>query len=250
MLASGARIPGSPAWPGSFVELRSSTGSTMDDAYALAQAGAPDGSAVAAEYQERGRGRVPGRTWLSPPGESLLVTVLVRVAALGYALGELPLRAGVAAARAVEAASGLRVQIKWPNDIVASGRKLAGLLCEARGGIALVGIGVNCLQERFPDGLAMPAISLRQASGLAVAPRALLPHVLDALAAVAADAAWRSDLNERLYARGKDVTVDLIGAGRSVSGVVQEVDGAGRLLLSLAGGETLAVEQGEIRPAR
>jgi BirA family transcriptional regulator, biotin operon repressor / biotin---[acetyl-CoA-carboxylase] ligase len=250
MSASAERIPGSPAWPGSYVELRSSTGSTMDDAYALARSGAPDGSAVAAGYQERGRGRVPGRTWVSPPGESLLVTVLVRAAALGYALPELPLRAGVAAARAVEASCGLRVEIKWPNDLVAQGRKLAGLLCEARGGIALVGIGVNCLQESFPDDLAMPAVSLRQAAGRAVPPRELLPHVLDALAAVASDPAWRDELNARLYRRGQGVTVDLIGAGRSVSGVVRDVDGQGRLVLALPGGETTAVEQGEIRPGR
>ena len=237
-------------WPGAVLEVLESTDSTMEDALALARKGAPSGSAVMTGFQAKGRGRVPGRTWVSPPWESLLVTIILRAADVAFPVAELPLRAGVAAALGVEEAGGIAVQIKWPNDLVFGGRKLAGLLCMASGGVMLVGLGVNLLQQRFPEDLAMPAVSLVQACGRRVEPRALLPAVLSSLARVAADASWREALIERLYARGRTVTVDLIGSARSMEGVLRTVDERGRLILGMPDGSLRAVEQGEIRPGR
>jgi BirA family biotin operon repressor/biotin-[acetyl-CoA-carboxylase] ligase len=231
------------------LETRERTGSTMEDALELARSGCASGSAVIAGFQERGRGRVPGRSWVSPPWESLLATIVLRKPDIPFPLRELPLRAGVAAARAVEDAAGIGVSIKWPNDLVVGGRKLAGLLCEARGETALVGIGVNCAQTHFPEGLMMPACSILQASGRRVAARDLLPVILGCLRDVMEDAGWREALIGRLHARGSSVSVSLLGSGRSLQGVLDTVDEQGRIVLIMPGGERVPVSQGEIRPA-
>jgi BirA family transcriptional regulator, biotin operon repressor / biotin---[acetyl-CoA-carboxylase] ligase len=136
------------------------------------------------------------------------------------------------------------------NDLVVDNRKLAGLLCAASGDVALVGLGVNLLQQRFPDDFAMPAVSLLQASGRAVEPRTLLPLVLASLAGVAEDPSWRDALTGRLYARGQSVTVDVMGTDRSVRGVLETVDRQGRIVLGMPDGSTIAIENGEIKPGR
>ena len=242
-----SRRPASEPWPGAVIQVREVTGSTMEDALALAQTGCASGSAVMAGFQEKGRGRVPGRTWVSPPWQSMLVTIILRRAEVPFPIQELPLRAGVAAARAVEEAAGSALQIKWPNDVVWQGKKLAGILCESRGDAALVGIGVNCAQTTFPDGLAMPACSILQASGRTVPPRALLPLILRHLRGVMTDPGWRQELRERLYARGTRITVDLLGSGQVREGVLCDVDQEGRIVLQLRSGESVAIAQGEIR---
>jgi BirA family biotin operon repressor/biotin-[acetyl-CoA-carboxylase] ligase len=218
----------------------------MDDALALAREGCPTGTVVVAGFQERGRGRVPGRTWLSPLWESLLATVVIRLRDMGGALHELPLRAGVAVARAVEDHTGVVVEIKWPNDVMGDGRKLAGLLCEAHGDVALVGFGVNCRQRSFPQEIAATACSLWQLTGHDVDPLALLPFVLARLKESLVGAQWRGFLRDRLYGKGRVMRVDLLGSGRSVSGVIHDVDEQGRLILLDAEGTRIVIAHGEI----
>jgi BirA family biotin operon repressor/biotin-[acetyl-CoA-carboxylase] ligase len=111
------------------------TGSTNSDAVALATAGAPHGTLVTAGAQHAGRGR-QGREWTAPPGQALLMSVVLR------SFDELlPLRAGLAAAEA----AGPRALVKWPNDVLLDGRKVGGVLAEAfpRAGSAVVGVGIN-----------------------------------------------------------------------------------------------------------
>jgi BirA family biotin operon repressor/biotin-[acetyl-CoA-carboxylase] ligase len=189
-------------WEGAPVYLKERTHSTMDDALALARAGSPAGTTVVAGYQERGRGRAPGRLWLSGAWESLLATVVLRRAD-SPPPSQLPLRAGLAASLAVEEAAGITVAIKRPNDILWEGRKLAGILCESRGDILLVGIGVNCLQLSFPLEIAQSACSLRQACGRDISPLELLPLVLARLKASLEDALWREKVSERLLRRDR-----------------------------------------------
>ncbi len=233
-------------WPGAVVVSLESTSSTMDDARELARSGCASGSVVCTRYQARGRGRVPGRTWISPPGESLLATVVVLKRDIGFPVGELPLRAGVAAARAVEDASGLQVQIKWPNDLVVEDRKLAGLLCEAGGDVLLVGIGVNLLQRSFPPEIESTACSLIQASGQEVSAFTLLSFFLGRLREALHDDAWRSRLLDRLYAKGRRVRVDLLGSEGAVEGTIVGVDEMGRLILQDGDGRPILIAQGEI----
>jgi BirA family biotin operon repressor/biotin-[acetyl-CoA-carboxylase] ligase len=227
----------------------------MDDALRLARAGCPTGTVAAADYQEKGRGRVPGRTWMSLPGESLLATVVLRIPELGYALEELPLRAGVAVALGIEDAARIGVQIKWPNDVVAAGsmptagKKLAGLLCESHGDAALVGFGVNCSQASFPDEIADAACSLFQVVGKVLPPSSLLSAILFRLKDAAANAGWQDQLRARLYRRGQAVRVSLIGGGRTLQGILEDVDDRGRLVLELSDGRRQAVTQGELLPS-
>ena len=128
-----------------------------------------DGLAVFAEQQRQGRGRL-GRTWQSKTGSSLLGSILLQDG--GAASGQaLTLLAGLSAARAIEQCCDLTVQIKWPNDVTAYGRKLAGTMIEARLGREktsyVVGVGINCQQRAadFEPELRPIAVSLRELTG-------------------------------------------------------------------------------------
>jgi BirA family biotin operon repressor/biotin-[acetyl-CoA-carboxylase] ligase len=237
-------------WPGAAVTVIERTGSTMDDCLALGLHGEPSGTTVVAGFQERGRGRAPGRQWLSPPWESLLMTVLLRAAELDFPVSQLPLRVGLAVSRAVGDAAGVAVDIRWPNDAMVGGRKVAGILCEARGGLLLAGIGINCLQRSFPPEIAATAGSLLLATGRTVGPLALCPVVLVRLREALGDGDWRSAVERRLAGRGTRVRVEPIGAGAAMEGTVLGVDAEGALLLRDDGGAIRRAAHGEISGSR
>ena len=141
-------------------------GSTNDEALALADAGAVEFTSVLADEQRAGRGR-RGRSWASPPGAGMYLSVIVRDEGLGADVPLVTLAAGVAVAHAVIDVSGLPVQLKWPNDLVIGRpwRKLAGILCEASAlgtsqGVMVVGIGVNLQRAAYPPEVADRATSL------------------------------------------------------------------------------------------
>ncbi len=150
------------------VEAWTTLGSTNDRARALADAGAQAFTVVLAEAQSAGRGR-RGRAWHSPPGSGLWMSVVLRPAGGEAARRLLPLLMGLAAARAVEtAAPGVRAGLKWPNDVQIGGRKVAGVLCEAAGGDAVVaGVGMNVMgsAHAFPPELRAVAVSVEEAWG-------------------------------------------------------------------------------------
>ena len=127
------------------VRVTGSTGSTNADLLAQAARGAPEGTVLVTEMQTAGRGRM-GRTWLSPPGAALMFSVLLRPTAVPPARrGWLPLLAGVAIASGVGDVTGLDVGLKWPNDVLTGGGKLAGILAEQSGDTEaiVVGVGLN-----------------------------------------------------------------------------------------------------------
>ncbi|MEM9877367.1 MAG: biotin--[acetyl-CoA-carboxylase] ligase [Myxococcota bacterium] len=129
------------------LEVRDATVSTNDDARVGASAGAPDGAAWVADHQRGGRGR-RGRHWHSPPGENVYLSVLFRLALAPRALAPLSLVAGLAVSEVVANHIGSDgVGIKWPNDVLVAGRKVAGILVETtiREGeaVAIVGVGLN-----------------------------------------------------------------------------------------------------------
>lgn len=131
--------------------LLTETSSTNDVAREQGRKGARAGFLVAASRQTRGRGRL-GRSWESPPDRGLYVSILLRPDMAAAQAGQLTILSSVATVDAVEAVSGLRPQIKWPNDLLVGGRKLAGVLIEtepegARLAFAVVGIGLNVRQE-------------------------------------------------------------------------------------------------------
>ncbi|HEY7792183.1 MAG TPA: biotin--[acetyl-CoA-carboxylase] ligase [Vicinamibacterales bacterium] len=165
-------------------------GSTNDLAMTSAASGAPEGTTIVADEQTAGRGR-RGRTWFSPPGSGLYVSVVLRPAApdvLTPAVTLLTLAAGVALAEGIRAATGLPVNIKWPNDLVIGRRKLAGILAEAvsaTGGVQAIvlGFGINIRPAAYPPDLAPRATSLESELGRGVDRGLVLAEALAGLAA-------------------------------------------------------------------
>jgi BirA family biotin operon repressor/biotin-[acetyl-CoA-carboxylase] ligase len=141
-----------------------SVDSTQTVARRWGERGAPEGAVVLAAHQSAGRGR-RGRTWTAPPGAGLLVSIVLRPPLPVPRWPEVGIAAGCAVAEAVEATTGLPVQLKWPNDVLAGARKLAGILaegCAGADGLVILGIGVNVSQAArdWPPELAGRAVSL------------------------------------------------------------------------------------------
>ena len=211
-------------------------GSTSDRARELAAAGAPHGTLVTTDHQVAGRGR-QGRTWTTPPRRALTMSLVLR---------EVPALLTLAAGVAVAEAAGPQAAIKWPNDVLVAGRKVAGILAEGRPaeGWAVLGIGVNVAlrEEDLPP-------ELRPRAGTLGRPEedveAVLEDVLRRLdtrlaqPAEAVLAAWRA----RDALAGRPVS----WAGGS--GTARGVDDAGRLLVRLARGRTVALDAGEVHLA-
>ncbi len=155
-------------------ELHDLIDSTSTRLANLAKDGAPEGTAVFARQQTAGRGRL-GRQWVSPPNSGLYVSILLRPS---QALGELPvitLGMGVAAAKAIFATTGLKVGLKWVNDLVLDGKKLGGILAEMLSGdrqkpALIVGIGINTRfsSEEVPPELKEKLLWLEAAAGTPV----------------------------------------------------------------------------------
>jgi BirA family transcriptional regulator, biotin operon repressor / biotin---[acetyl-CoA-carboxylase] ligase len=147
----------------------SETGSTNDDLAALARDGAAEGTWLRAERQTGGKGR-QGRTWQSPPG-NLYASTLVRVQPHDPPAPTLALVAAVALHEAV-ASHAPEVRIKWPNDLLANGAKLSGILLERQGDAVIVGFGVNLAHH--PDNIDRPTTSLAALAGGAPEPATFL----------------------------------------------------------------------------
>lgn len=223
------------------------TDSTNDDAKRLARDGAPEGTLVVAGRQRRGRGRFD-RAWESPAG-GVYASAVLRPAVAPVALGPLGLVVALGAARALEQ-MGVPVLLKWPNDIIAEGRKLAGVLVEMaaeadRVEWAVAGIGVNVA----PTGLAGTAAVREWAPEAGVADVAA--SVLDGVAAAYREfvaegfAALAEEYRRRCAILGRAVTVrDALGQARA-QGTALTVDENGALVVD-ADGVTQAVVAGEV----
>ena len=146
-----------------------------------ARAGAPEGTVAVAEHQTAGRGRF-GRSWIAPPGTSLLLSVLLRPDLPEHRLHLVPAALALAAGDACHAEAGFRPDLKWPNDLVVAGRKLAGVLAERASPRAVVaGIGINVKWTEPPEELVGVATTVSEVAGREVAGDALLTRLLDAL---------------------------------------------------------------------
>ncbi|MBI5479860.1 MAG: biotin--[acetyl-CoA-carboxylase] ligase [Deltaproteobacteria bacterium] len=230
-------------------------GSTNDEAAAWARAGAPEGALVLAETQEHGRGRV-GRRWHSPPGENLYLSLVLRPPRPPHELPPLTLAAGLAVFD-VCAARGLRPELKWPNDVLLGGKKVAGVLTEMSSEAervlhVVIGLGLNVNGTKFPAELRERATSLRLASGPGAPPLGRAALLCDLLLRLEAryhefldrgPAAVVAAFRERWAGRGRAVRVQ---AGDAVlRGVAQDVDDGGALLVA-RGGAIERVLSGEV----
>jgi BirA family biotin operon repressor/biotin-[acetyl-CoA-carboxylase] ligase len=222
---------------GRTMHMAASVTSTNDEAKRGAREGAAHGTTWVAENQTAGRGR-QGRSWTSTPGESLLFSVLARVACSPSRLPPIALVAGLAVRDAVaRAAPGVDVLTKWPNDVLVAGRKVAGVLVEAitagtRVEAVVVGIGINVHMRMFPEGVTH-ATSVALASPSVPADRATI--LADVLASLDHDlhvvvGRGLSVLRARLEAvdglRGRRVRSD-----SGDEGVASGIDDEGRLLV-------------------
>lgn len=227
----------------------------MEEARRLHGAGWPPGTTVMAGYQRSGRGRFPERRWRAARSSSLLCTILLPLD-LPFAPQRLPVLIGLALARTLEGMFGIPARIKWPNDLTHEGRKLAGILCEARaeeGGVILAGIGLNVNQRRFPRELASTARSLRQILGRRVEIAPLVERLLREVRAALEDPGWHPELNRRLLWLGEPVVVDRQVPGaeapRRLQGELAGLGEDGCLLLRLEGGRLERVVSGQLGPA-
>jgi BirA family biotin operon repressor/biotin-[acetyl-CoA-carboxylase] ligase len=177
-LASGAVLP---RLRGRFGRPYEHVGSTPSTQLLLAPE-APEGAVVAAEEQTAGRGRL-GRRWFAPAGTSLLCSLQLRPATPTERLPELTGVAARACAAAIAAVTGLEPSLKFPNDVLVDGRKVAGILAEAREGRVVLGIGVNVNVPagELPQDVDRPATSLLVETGTEVDRADLLVELLDRL---------------------------------------------------------------------
>lgn len=232
-----------------------SIGSTNNEALAWAASGARDLSLVIADEQTAGRGRLD-RKWFTPKGAALAFSLILRPTAAERPF--LTRMVGLAALAIADTlrARGLVAQIKWPNDVLLSGRKVAGILVESvwfgeEVDCLVIGIGVNVFRASVPsaDLLQFPATSLEEAIGPQVEREELLRDILARIVALRPQlgsdsfiASWE----EALAFRGEQVQVEE-GNGIRATGKLLGLESDGSLRLSQEDGKSIAVRFGDVR---
>jgi len=234
------------------------TGSTNDEALALAREGAASGTTVVTESQERGRGRL-GKEWLSPPTVGLYCSLILRPNLAPDALPRLTLAAGLAVSLAIEKTCDLTVRLKWPNDLWLGERKFGGILAEALFGpdrnVVVLGLGLNVNSDlaAFPPALQDKITSLRHETGHIWARSTLLLAIREEILRMVARletegfsnilAEWR--LRDALYGRElswlnqNGSVVRGVALGPDSDGLLRIRDGRGQIHEVLSGDLTL-----------
>lgn len=247
---------GSPPTTGPAIVRLGEVPSTQAIAFDLAERGAPDRTVVLADHQTAGRGRL-GRRWADEPGASLLVSILLRPRLEPRRLPMLSYVAAIAVAEALASVAPIAPRLKWPNDVLVDGLKIAGILLESRmnasservaaslSGLAapvtILGIGVNLAQRRFEPALTGRATSVALASGRTLDRETVLAALLERLDV------WQARLEsegfEPVRARWLALS-DTIGRQISIeglTGVARDLDDDGALILETADGRRRVV---------
>jgi len=230
------------------------TGSTNNDALEGAQQGAAHGSVYFADEQRVGRGR-SDHAWHSVAGEGLYVSVLLRPEVDPARLTLLPLVTGLAVVEAIYAVSGLKADLRWPNDVLIGQRKVCGILVEARvsgdaKSAVVAGIGVNVHQREFAAELATAATSLDLETGRRISRQVLLVELLKSLQEEVRALEAGAEILSRMvtastWIRGRAVTVH---GPQACRGVTEGLDANGFLKVCTAEGLQV-VQTGGIRAA-
>lgn len=263
-------------WAGRNVSYKRETGSTNIDCKQLAAQGAPHGTLTVAEAQVSGRGR-RGRSWQSPAGESIYMSLLCRPDFSPDKAPMLTLLMGIAVAEAVEEYTDISAKIKWPNDVVANGRKVCGILTEMEMGLEtkeiqslVIGVGIN-VNNGFSEAQEMGDA---EAAREAVFPGALYP-VATSLFLESADRQekiCRASLVQRVmeafeknyglflrtldlsllrerynaYLVNRDQAVKVLDPAGEYDGIARGIDDEGNLLVEMQGGKVKKVYSGEV----
>jgi len=225
-------------------------------AFRLAEEGAEEGAVVIAESQSGGKGRL-GRRWESPFGVNLYCSVILRPVMPPVRAPQLTFLSAVAVARAIEAVTALHPQIKWPNDILVNGLKVAGLLNEMSSEtdtihfiVLGIGVNLNMRKEQFPEGLRHPASSLLIESGTSVNRLEFTRSLLAALDTLYDNylacgfSAIRDEWISRSMVRGTKVRVS--SGDEKLEGTVSGIDDDGALLLRRGDGVVERVLAGDV----
>ncbi len=227
-------------------------GSTMDEAFGLGMEGAPEGTVVCAETQHKGRGRL-GRVWSSPKAKGIYCSLILRPQLPPGQLSRLTLTAAVALAEALRDAAGIEPAIKWPNDILVGGKKLAGILTELRAEtdqvkfvVVGMGVNVNTSASQLVDG----AASLRTETGRIFNRVIVLQHILRSFETwYAVLGRGRFDLVIKAW-KTRSATlkkrVRVTGPGGMVEGLAVDLDTDGALLVRQDSGVIVKKTAGDV----
>ncbi len=229
-----------------FADVRWSreTGSTNDDAVPLLSDPSGAGTTLVTEFQTAGRGRKAGRAWIAPAGSALLFTAILPGALPVDALWAVPFWAALAVADGVEAGCGVRLDLRWPNDLDLGARKAGGVLCVSRvagaSAHAACGVGVNVRRpERAPQIEPQPAYLSDRAPR--VAREDVLAGILGAMDALVDVLARPADVarawEERAELRGRPYRLRLDADGSVVSGRAVRLGAEGGLVIDDGAGE-------------
>lgn len=241
---------------GQHIHFYSETPSTQEIAKKLASQGAPHGTAVITEHQTAGRGR-RGRSWFCPPHGGIMFSLILYPPLPPQAASVITLMAGVGVARGLQKAYPIPCRLKWPNDIMAEGKKLGGILTEMASEVdkihyLVLGIGINAnvKKESFPPELSDQATSLSLIQGKKVDRVFILQHLLEELEEAyelllhkgppAVIAEWRS-LSATL---GQEVEVHI--DQQTLCGRARDIDEDGALILEQAENKLLRITTGDV----
>lgn len=245
----------SSKWAGKNLLFFEKVDSTNNMVRTLAEQGAPEGTLVVAANQTAGKGR-RGRSWSAPEGTSIAMSILLRPEFPPERASMLTLVMAMAIARGIREMTGLDAGIKWPNDIVADGKKLCGILTEMSTEMeyiryVVIGVGINVSMKEFPDELKQKATSLELCVGRPVKRAPLIDACMRAFEEYYEKYLQTLDLsllqeeyNRELVNVGREVTV-LAPAG-DYTGVSHGINREGELVVELAGGEIRNVVSGEV----
>ncbi len=242
-------------WAGRTLVFLDEIDSTNNEAKRQAEAGAPEGTLVVAELQNAGKGR-RGRSWVSPEGNGIWMSLLLRPTFEPYHASMLTLVAAMAVEEGIRKVTGLDTGIKWPNDIVTDGHKLCGILTEMSTDVdsiqyVVVGIGINANTAEFPEEIRSIATSLKLACGREINRAALVAEVMSSwekyyeIFLNSLDlSALKADYNRRLVNVNREVKV--LAVRGDYTGISKGINDAGELLVELSDGEVREVMSGEV----
>lgn len=242
-------------WAGREILYFDETDSTNTEIKKAAEKDAPHGTLAVADYQTMGKGR-RGRSWTSPHGVGIWMSILLRPKLHPSCASMLTLVAALAVAEGIEEVCGLESKIKWPNDIVVNGKKVCGILTEMSTELecinyVVVGIGINANAEKFPEEIRETATSLLLETGNRVARSWLIGAVMKALEKYYGLFLEKQNLSGLLDAynsklANKDNVVRVLAPGREYTGTAEGINEEGELLVRMGDGELRTVISGEV----
>jgi BirA family transcriptional regulator, biotin operon repressor / biotin---[acetyl-CoA-carboxylase] ligase len=240
------------ALPGRQIVWLDSTGSTMTEAATLVAANCPSGAVVVAEEQTSGQGR-HGRRWQSERETGLYLSLILRLSLAPDSLPVLTLALGLAVQDAIERSAGVPCDLRWPNDVLAGGKKCAGILVQLVEGAAIAGFGVNVNNASFPAEISGTATSLRLVSGRKHSREQLtvcLLEAIDVFCGILLEDGKEQIL--RLYCRGSSFVsgrrVAVTQGDSTLEGTTEGLDPSGFLVLRKEDGTRSLILAGGVRP--